>query len=514
MIGVVSINQESLLFTIFAVKENDEYRNIFTYIRNQVDVPTFEWTSLSGKHGVKRFNGCFSLNEGKCLIERMTSNSSFGCHVKGEDINITFGNLKKRDPVFLPYDYQNSVANGWWPGTLRHGFWLDEWYCLNANTTLHDGTVDFIRKSTGFDLHRLPDFINTILRITSLEAYTPQIIYNPDQKNIVFMLNGEVEPCKHRVVINLFETKEALYCETIDLPQGIEYVALPAPFEPKYCGFDLYKKENDKWILIASANHALVRKIFIRMGLIQGKLKVEKNDESEECDIVSYEEHPVEIKTPYEPWVIAEEERERLNQAFELRQLGSIFVRNDGQGNRDKIASIIHDVIYESAYKNIYIWDPYLDESVLDYLIYMALKIPSIKIKLLLSESGKKKDCIKPDGSMDLSVFQRCKGIESFLSHQDKSLHNLEARNWFREGNPAFHDRFIITDIGVWHLGSSLKDIGNYHTTIYRLHEELAKQVREEFENAWGGDFGALKPYGFSFYPNFQWFHKPERMNE
>ena len=191
------INHESLHFTIFAARQDDLHANIFTCIRNRLDIPFFDWRSFSGKRGIVRFEGCFYTDQGQELIRQMTDGNPFACSIEGIEVQILYGNLKGRAPVFMPNAYHNSLATGWWPGTLRHGFLLNEWYSLDAKYTPHQNTIDFIQKGTGFDLRRLPDFLNTILQITALDDYAPQISYNPDYKTVSFMLNGEVEKCDH-----------------------------------------------------------------------------------------------------------------------------------------------------------------------------------------------------------------------------------------------------------------------------------------------------------------------------
>lgn len=511
------IKQKSLHFTIFATPQDDLHANIFTCIRNRLGVPFFDWHSFSGKRGIVRFEGCFSTEKGQEIIAKMTNGNPFVFAIEGTECQIIYGNLKGRAPVFMPNAYHNSLATGWWPGTLRHGFWLNEWYSLDAKYTPHQNTIDFIQEGTGFDLRRLPDFLNTILQITALDDYAPQISYNPDYKTVSFMLNGEVEKCDHRVVIEVWETKE-MFCRTlVDMSSGTDYVTLEATFAPERLGFDLYKKVGVHWKLLASVNHTLVRQISLQIGLITGKLVVNKGKTTEEHDIVSYDNSKPANDSLDEPWRVSENERIRLNKAAEIRDLGSIFVRNVGKESRDQLQEIIRNEIFRDAKDTLYVWDPYLDKSVLTELLIKSISLPSLRLKLILSEPGKKQGEDENDDTPDAipSGFTRCAEMFAFIrQNEDYKLANLEIRNWFRADQPAFHDRFILTEKAVWHLGSSLKDLGNYHSTIYRLPEELAKQVRQEFEHAWAGDFGVSKPYGFSVAPSFQWLRSKEGVVE
>jgi len=506
-------DQHALFFTLFAVKQDTEYeyRNLFTVIRNRIDIPCSNWRRMSHKRGVVCFNACLPREKGEKVIEQITKNQSFVIKEGGNDHILHFGKLMHRQPVFIPNKFQSSIDNGWWPGTLQHGFWLNQWYEINTTYTSYytAPTKKLIRRVTGFDLDALPDLWNTILHITSFEEeYSPRLSFNSDTKKVSFLLHGDVPEKDHRVMIHLWETDETFYGELLDLPAGTEYTHINAPFSPKKLGYTLYRKEQEKWMMIASEDRVLIKEIHMNMGIIQGKLEVKKGgdeDTTETHDIVSYSPITARKNEKDNPWVIAEEERKRKNEAFELYRLGSIFIRNKGNESRNEINSII-EYIYDNAYQFIYIWDPYIKESVLPDLIVKALSMPSINIRLLMSEHGEGQinnpKNIRID---DIQYFPRCREIYQYLQqHNDKTLRNLKIRNWFRKSAQAFHDRFILTEKGVWHLGSSLADIGNYHSTIYRLPGQLAAQVKQEFEKAWEGDFGELKPSGFSLFPELK----------
>lgn len=89
-----------------------------------------------------------------------------------------------------------------------------------------------------------------------------------------------------------------------------------------------------------------------------------------------------------------------------------------------------------------------------------------------------------------------------------KETKNFSVRNWFRSGKHAFHDRFIITEKAVWQIGSSLKDLGDYHSTIYRLEGDIADAIRGEFERAWNGNFDPMNPDGMEVFPELHWIKR------
>ena len=142
-------------------------------------------------------------------------------------------------------------------------------------------------------------------------------------------------------------------------------------------------------------------------------------------------------------------------------------------------------------------------------MLEYAITYPRLDIRILLSEcEGIPKDNSKLiiKNEINISNFERSYAITDLLNkHHDKPIKNIKIRNWFRSSKHAFHDRFIITSKGVWHLGSSIKDLGNYHSTIYRMEYELGKQIELEFDEAWDGNFAGMNPSGFSISPDIQW---------
>jgi hypothetical protein len=497
------------LIRIFTSESGNCFRNIFMCIQN-IPFGLFDWRHFKkDKIGVTRFEGCFSAERVKEIMEQIEEQGSL--QIDGQTL-IEFGQLEKRNPIFISNETRNSMANGWWPGTLKHGCWVNQWYSINAKYKLSEKTSQFIKNSTGFDLTFLPDFLNSIIHINSLERYTPNIGFNPDNWNVSFLLEGEVEEAEHRVVIQIWETKETQYSEILDLPSGRDHVSFRAPFEPQQLAYQLYIRNGDKWMELASERHALIQKININMGIVTGKLEVNFAGKKEIREIVNYDKSVGIAEDGHEkPWVLAEHERHYLNEGIELRSLGSVFVRNRGQETRKELQLIIQNELYETAHDYIYLWDPYINNSLLDSLLILAITKPSMSIRLLLSEHGQQSLEIRKEKIENvIDRFKRSHDIVSTIhQYKDKPIDNLEVRNWYgKDQKHAFHDRFIITDKGVWHFGSSIADIGDYHSTVYRLKENMAEIIRSEFMAAWNGDYGAVKTYGLEIAPQLKWLDK------
>ena len=92
--------------------------------------------------------------------------------------------------------------------------------------------------------------------------------------------------------------------------------------------------------------------------------------------------------------------------------------------------SLIIELI-KHANKRIIIIDNYIDKSILDMLVY---KKDSVKVKLITSSNYLTK--------LDINKF-------------NKQYPNLEIKY-----SKLFHDRFLIIDNNLYHIGASLKDLG------------------------------------------------------
>lgn len=518
-----------LRFQIFAAGKKGNYHNIFTLVRPiRTDEVNLSWKKIgSGRGNVKLFEGYLEESKGKELLHVITASGNCSIEVYNNENVILFGSLLERPTVFVPNIPGSPVSLGWWPGTLADGFELKQWYRLGVDSEScreknFQSSFDFIKTRTGLAIEYLQDFWGSVLYIEKESACNPVVKYNPDNCKVVFYLQGSVQPKERKVTVELWEGNECCQKHLFELLGEQRSIVFDAPFYPTQLGYELYEKDDQGcWRLKGKATHSLMRKIHINMGLVTGKLSVKKPaGEEEEYDIV-VRDRDIKVdrgEDERQPWLDAERMRAKRNRGLELRELGSIFLRFSGPAGQQKIKRIIGEQIFKKTGRILWIWDPYLDKSILDDVLVLALRYPSTDVRLLLSECrGEKADVAaklatdESDVSVVLKFMPRCKDIRDYLSTgEEAKVHlqktgNLQVRNWFRSGGHTFHDRFVITETAVWHLGSSLKDIGNYHSTIYRLDGDLPADVRQEFQRAWDGEFKPMEPEGIEIFPRLCW---------
>ncbi|WP_144647051.1 hypothetical protein [Priestia megaterium] len=109
--------ESSLFLQIYVLNKGGNYGNIFTSIRNR-DLEVFDWVISDYNDYLIKIEGCFPSSIVEEFFVDITKNGLL--RIKGHGIQ--FGEVTKRSWVFIPYEQQNSVSNGWWPGTLNTGF--------------------------------------------------------------------------------------------------------------------------------------------------------------------------------------------------------------------------------------------------------------------------------------------------------------------------------------------------------------------------------------------------------
>ncbi|WP_188400060.1 VPA1262 family N-terminal domain-containing protein [Sporomusa sp. GT1] len=524
---------------IFAAGKKDTFDNVFTLIRSVDEIYQQEmWKQISGSKSLKLFEAYLTDDRFAVFIDTIETKGEYSIDIGEVPKLIKFGQFRKRPEVFLPHIPASSTGSEWWPGTLNHGFSLKQWYrngfkVLTANEEALDKLFTFIRSRTGITIEKLQDFLGCMISLSSSFDTQPRICYNPDNGKIVFYLPDGVAPSKRRVVIEAWEGKECCYKQMIDLTEEKDWVAIDIPFKSVQLGYELYEKNQDEnWVIIAANRNYLMRRIQIDMGLVVGKLNVKKEADEEELDIV-VRDNTINIghEDGEQPWMDAEQTRYKINRGQELRSLGSIFTRFAEKTSKEKLRQIINDHIYKNAVKELWIWDPYIDISILSPLLVLGLTNPSLDVRLLLSEcSGERLNPADEASSSSnapstgrggqiediLDTMTRCSAIYKKLHTREagmqrlKETKNFSVRNWFRSGKHAFHDRFIITENAVWQIGSSLKDLGDYHSTVYRLEGDIADAIRGEFERAWNGNFDPMNPDGMEVFPELHWIKRKE----
>lgn len=446
-------------------------------------------------------------------------------YCQGKDVTIHFGELQCRPSVFLPNLPGNSIDRGWWPGSLRNGFHFNMLYSnvqIEMGPKAKENSLQFIKDKTFINLQFLHDLLGTVLYIHDNGSPPIRFQFNPDSMQLIFGIQEVVEQKDKRIVLKAWDGEETLQSQMFDLVDN-QFCMWKLPFYPTKIGYQLYEIIDQQWKLVKQHSSYLIHRIHINMDITVGKLVVKKGDETEEHDITIRQE-PIKTgsSSSEQPWIDAERQRLKINKGVEIRQLGSLFLPYKGGSSHQESWQLIVNELLKKAEQRIWIWDPFLDESILDELFVLGLKKQTLDIKLLLSEfegekTGEDKQVKRQDDdSIEVknSSFPRCTAINNYFAERNESLEALkrfEVRNWYRSGKHTFHDRFIIIDDFVWSIGSSLKDIGNYHTTIYRLEGDLPEQVIEEFKNGWEGHFGHMKPRGLFIFPDWRLIPKGEQ---
>jgi hypothetical protein len=118
--------------------------------------------------------------------------------------------------------------------------------------------------------------------------------------------------------------------------------------------------------------------------------------------------------------------------------------------------------IMKTASKRLTIIDPYLDDSVFDYLDLVDVEI---ELQLLGGQNNK---------TAGFSALFR-----QFRTKRPSAKASIS--------NGAFHDRFIIIDDSIiWHMGTSLNSIGKSASMLNRITDQAQRaKLMELFANTW-----------------------------
>ncbi len=122
---------------------------------------------------------------------------------------------------------------------------------------------------------------------------------------------------------------------------------------------------------------------------------------------------------------------------------------------------LLFDDVLSEMKKRVWICDPHIGIRLLDILhnldISIGIRIMTIQIH-------------------DKSAFRRA------LIDFEKEHTNTEVRI---APPKELHDRYILSDSGMWLVGHSLKDLGSKESFIVRLDEDIKKSMESAFNNRW-----------------------------
>jgi hypothetical protein len=122
---------------------------------------------------------------------------------------------------------------------------------------------------------------------------------------------------------------------------------------------------------------------------------------------------------------------------------------------------LLFDDILSTMENRVWICDPYIDARLLDILHNIDV---SIEIRIMTIRVHKE------------DVFKRT------LADFKKEHTNTEVRI----APPGeLHDRYILSDSGMWLVGHSLKDLGTKESFIVKLDEDIKKSMESVFTNRW-----------------------------
>lgn len=130
------------------------------------------------------------------------------------------------------------------------------------------------------------------------------------------------------------------------------------------------------------------------------------------------------------------------------------------KGERAKALRLIYSIM-QNAKTSLVIIDPYLDNSIYDYITSLE---PKVAFKILTNENN-----LKP-------IFV-------------KTAKELLDEHWniVVKSNTNYHDRYIIVDdTDIWTLGSSIKNAGDKEHTIVRItNAGEIKRIKEVYNASW-----------------------------
>ncbi len=162
-----------------------------------------------------------------------------------------------------------------------------------------------------------------------------------------------------------------------------------------------------------------------------------------------------------------------LSEQKRLHGEGRLFFYSGKDNDREKAVSDVRNLIRMHSRQRLCIWDPYFGgRDALEFLPYVG--DPSISVRVLTS-------CTSIGESTQRDVKRQLEeAISALGQHRGRGpgMTNIQARL-----GTGFHDRFLITDVSCWQLGTSFNHVGLVYSTIVEF--PYADLVLRAFETAW-----------------------------
>jgi hypothetical protein len=133
----------------------------------------------------------------------------------------------------------------------------------------------------------------------------------------------------------------------------------------------------------------------------------------------------------------------------------------------------LRGLIRRHAKARLWIWDPYFGG--LDAVTFLPhVADPSVAVRVLTSVGA------APTESAADAIAQLKEAIGELAKPRGRGpgMTGIEVRRGY-----GFHDRFLITDVSCWQLGTSFNHIGSAYSTLIEFpHAEV---VQSAFEREW-----------------------------
>ncbi len=248
---------------------------------------------------------------------------------------------------------------------------------------------------------------------------------------------------------------------------------LNLPHEPHYCETRVYNSHNDLIGLQRSAT--FIKSIQIGMSIKQADFHVKYQDPDKEFVVEKYaKEIPTIVGSPTTfnaPYYFKDAERQRKHI---IQKKNNEFIFFPGGKTPDEKTSL--KVEAKSAIRSIinqtkdtcYVCDPYFNvNDLIEYIFY--IKDSGVKIRILNCKGSKFVD--KEKASLLLNAINQ---------YNSKPFQKIECR--MLRGDSILHDRFLLSDLNVWYLGSSFSEFGNRATCLAKVPESSNTQILREVE--------------------------------
>jgi hypothetical protein len=331
----------------------------------------------------------------------------------------------------------------------------------------------FICKHAGIDLGTFTDRVGNLLVFRRVSSWRLETSAPLDkQHRWIRAIEGDTLASQTLRLRSRFYEYGELMDETIsELPSSGAMFTLPSAataFE-----FSLFDPDNGS-LLAADAGN-FVNEISVSTSLVQ--------DDAFTLKGVTHtvrwipQDRPGAVADLKTPWRV----RTRLRGVRALQEAEARQVRISDGTDRIAIIAMLRGILVKSP-THVEIWDPYFSgDDVIEFLPWIS---PLSQCRILCGN--------KAHGISNIASSQNVENIKTQLTlvrglPRSRNI-NLRFRVKRDLSNPRawkaiYHDRFLLSDIGAWVLGTSLNSIGNKPGAIVEL--QNPEQLLGMFDDEW-----------------------------